>query len=174
MSRKLLPALVVPVLLFASLAVVAATAWIDLERRFSPEQMHATGLDTLSPDQLALLNRLLREDTQAAVAAATAEVVDDEARHHAAPGESRTRAEESFLGLSEEPIRSRVVGTVAGWAPGTVFTLENGQQWRVLKGEMTLHKPMQAPEVVVAPGLAGRWFLQVDEDLPKARVYRVN
>jgi hypothetical protein len=39
---------------------------------------------------------------------------------------------------------------------------------------MRLHAPMQAPEIVVAPGIAGRWFLQVDEDLPKARVYRID
>jgi hypothetical protein len=174
MSRKLLPALVAPVLLFASIAVVAASAWIDLERRFSPEQMHATGLDTLSAEQLALLNRLLREDTQATVAAATDAANSDGARGRAPATEDQARAEQSFLGLSEEPIRSRVVGAVAGWAPGTVFTLENGQQWKVLKGEMTLRKPMQAPEVVVAPGLVGRWFLQVDADLPKARVYRVD
>jgi hypothetical protein len=44
----------------------------------------------------------------------------------------------------------------------------------VLKGEMKLRRPMQAPEVLVVPGLAGRWFLQVDEDLPKARVYRTD
>ncbi len=31
------------------------------------------------------------------------------------------------------------------------LVLENGQQWKVLKGEMKLHKPLQAPEVIVAP-----------------------
>jgi len=55
-----------------------------------------------------------------------------------------------------------------------VFSLENGQQWKVLKGSMKLRAPMQAPEIVVVPGIAGRWFLQVDEDLPKARVYRID
>jgi hypothetical protein len=52
--------------------------------------------------------------------------------------------------------------------------LENGQQWKVLKGAMKLRKPLQAPEIVVVPGIAGRWFLQVDEDMPKARVYRID
>lgn len=33
---------------------------------------------------------------------------------------------------------------------------------------------MQDPEIVVVPGIAGRWFLQVDEDLPKTRVYRID
>lgn len=55
-----------------------------------------------------------------------------------------------------------------------MFELENGQSWKVLKGYMTLKKPMQAPEIIVVPGLAGRWFLQVHEDFPKARVYRID
>ncbi len=51
---------------------------------------------------------------------------------------------------------------------------ENGQQWKVLKVCMKLRKPLQAPRIVVVPGVAGRWFLQVDEDLTKARVYRID
>ena len=39
---------------------------------------------------------------------------------------------------------------------------------------MTLRKPMEAPEIVVIPGFAGCWFVQVDEDLPKLRVYRTS
>ena len=55
-----------------------------------------------------------------------------------------------------------------------MFELENDQQWKVLKGAMKLRKPFDAPEIVVVPGIAGRWFLQVHEDLPKARVYRID
>ncbi len=153
-------AVMLPALLLAVSAAAAASGYVELERRLTAAQMHETGLDTLSPEQLAALNRVLREDATARppVAAATAERSD--ATHHA--------------GMDDAPIRSRVKGTVAGWAPGTVFELENGQQWKVLKGSLTLPEPVQAPEIVVAPGLVGRWFLQVDEDLPKARVYRVD
>ncbi|KAF1718677.1 hypothetical protein CSC74_03670 [Pseudoxanthomonas yeongjuensis] len=65
-------------------------------------------------------------------------------------------------------------GPVNGWEPGTEFMLENGQTWKVLKGSMKLRKPFESPEIMVIPGIAGRWFLQVDEDLPKARVYRID
>ncbi|MEE7547334.1 hypothetical protein HF319_10060 [Xanthomonas sp. Kuri4-1] len=78
-----------------------------------------------------------------------------------------------MLGLDEAAVASRVQGDVAGWAPGTVFSLANGQQWKVLKGRLTLRRPLASPEVAVMPGLAGRWFLQLDEDLPRARVYRI-
>ncbi|MBU2050776.1 MAG: hypothetical protein KKH61_17630 [Gammaproteobacteria bacterium] len=78
-----------------------------------------------------------------------------------------------FPGLDDGPITAKVTGQVSGWAPGTVFTLDNGQQWQVLKGEMTLKTARSNPGIVVVPGIAGRWFLQVDEDLPKARVFRI-
>lgn len=63
---------------------------------------------------------------------------------------------------------------VSGWEPGTVFELGNGQQWKELKGSMKLPKALQSPEIEVVPGFAGRWFLHVDEDLPGARVYRID
>lgn len=40
-------------------------------------------------------------------------------------------------------------------------------------GYATLRKPMDAPVILVVPGMAGRWFLQVHEDYPKARVIRI-
>lgn len=39
---------------------------------------------------------------------------------------------------------------------------------------MKLRKTLEAPEVVLVPGIVGRWFLQIDEDAPKARVYRID
>jgi hypothetical protein len=151
-------------LLAVPFVALAASAYIKVEERLTTEQMHETGLDTLTPEQLARLNEVLEADEAARpVATATAPATG-------APPDG----EHSFLGLSDEPIRSRVKGNVSGWEPGTVFELENGQQWKVLKGSMKLHKPLASPEIVVAPGLVGRWFLQVDEDLPKARVYRVD
>jgi hypothetical protein len=149
-------------LFLASFAVLAKQPYVDIEQRLSAEQLHATGLDTLSPEQLKLLNGLLREDVVKAVEASKTEA------------ETERASSSSLIGLNDEPIRSRVKGPVGGWEPGTVFELENGQTWKVLKGNMKLRKPFESPEIVVVPGIAGRWFLQVDEDLPKARVYRID
>jgi hypothetical protein len=44
----------------------------------------------------------------------------------------------------------------------------------VLKGTVKLRQALDSPEIVVVPGVAGRWFLQVLEDMPKARVYRID
>ncbi|HEY1140122.1 MAG TPA: hypothetical protein VGE88_07945 [Lysobacter sp.] len=146
-----------------SLPSLAQSSQADVEQRFTPTEMHEAGLDTLSPAQLAALNRLLREKVASPTtsSASAPSRTDDEANH-------------SYIGLDDKPMHSRVTGTVEGWEPGTVFVLENGQQWKVLKGAMKLRKPLQAPEIVVVPGIAGRWFLQVDEDMPKARVYRID
>ena len=146
---------------------------LTIEQRLTAEQMHATGLDTLSAPQLALLNRLLndeaakREEARMPAAATATPPIATAAK--TAPLEDQRS---SFIGFNDKPITSRVVGAVSGWSPGTEFKLENGQIWTVLKGTVDMGKTLQAPEIQVIPGVAGRWFLQVDENLPKARVYR--
>jgi hypothetical protein len=160
------------IVLLASSAVFAQSTYVDVEKRLTAEQRRATGLDTLSAEQLTLLNALLRDSEADHHAETGAEGKAEVARNQSVrPG---PRASGDFIGLNDAPIRSRVVGDVSGWEPGYVFQLENGQQWKVLKGKMTLSKPIQSPEIVVVPGIAGRWFLQVGEDIPKARVYRID
>lgn len=152
-------------LLLAPPSVLAQSGYIDIEQRLSAQQLSEVGL---SPAQLQLLNRMLREaaerDPAPTVAASTAPAASDTGRRSAV----------QYIGLDDQPIKSRLKGDVAGWEPGTVFELDNGQQWKVLKGSMKLRKPLIAPEILVVPGVAGRWFLQVDEDMPKARVYRID
>ena len=146
-------------LLAAMLLSTTPLAWsqqrdyLPLEQRLSAEQLQQVGL---SAQQLQLLNRMLSE-TKPTVAASP---------QQPAPAPMQ-------IGLEEGPVHSSVQGSVEGWAPGTVFVLANGQQWKVLKGQMRLRAALQSPEIEVIPGIAGRWFLQVDEDLPKARVYRI-
>ncbi len=141
----------------------AQVPYVALEQRLDPQALAEVGL---TPAQLQTLNRLLRQaeaDAPAPVAVATPPA--------AGPGVPTPAP--MFPGLDDGPITAKVTGQVNGWAPGTVFTLDNGQQWQVLKGEMTLKTARSNPEIVVVPGIAGRWFLQVDEDLPKARVFRI-
>ena len=143
-------------------ATAAAQApYVALEQRLDPQALAEVGL---TPTQLQTLNRLLREAEQQAPDAPVATATAPASAPAAAP---------MFAGLDDGPIEAHVTGTVDGWQPGTVFSLDNGQQWQVLKGEMKLKKPVSNPAIVVVPGIAGRWFLQVDADLPKARVYRI-
>lgn len=164
MRRFLLSALLVA----SSFAATAQDRFVPVEQRLNAAQLAEVGL---SPAQLQALNRVLREAESAAPAALAAHPAP---AVPAAPLPANVPAPAAMhLGLEEGPVTARVVGDVAGWEPGTVFTLDNGQQWQVMKGQMKLRKTLQAPQIEVIPGIAGRWFLQVDEDLPKARVFRL-
>ncbi len=177
MTRPFLT-LTLAVLLAAASALAVAATQPRIEQQLTPEQLHATGLDTLTSAQLDALNAVLQKrdsDTQAeATVAATAAAEARAAQPGQAGSGNAPLSPASYIGLADEPIQSRLVGAVSGWQPGSEFHLANGQVWKVLKGSMKLHKPLEAPEIVVIPGFAGRWFLQVDEDLPKARVYRID
>ena len=139
-----------------------------IEQRLTPEQMHETGLDTLSAAQLARLNEILQQQAGPAPSVDTRQAGVD------APPTGAERGTGSYLGLDAKPITTRLKGSVSQWEPGTEFQLENGQTWKVLKGSMKLRKTLDAPVVILVPGIVGRWFLQIDEDAPKARVYRID
>lgn len=165
-----------PLLLLLSFAAQARQPYVEIEQRLSAQQLQEVGL---SAEQLAKLNRMLREAEETAARSAAAEAapaVAEDAGPQVGAGAPRERGPGAgqYIGLNDEPIKSRLKHDVSGWEPGTVFELENGQQWKVLKGRMSLKKPMPKPEIVVVPGVAGRWFLEVDEDMPKARVYRID
>ena len=155
MAKRTTPRAAMALLALAGLAW-AQQAWVPLEQRLGAARLREVGL---TPTQLELLDRYLREAEENAPQVEAAAGGPDPAR---------------FIGVDAERIDSRAKGIVAGWEPGSVFELDNGQQWKVLKGSMKLRKPLQEPQVVLVPGVAGRWFLQVDEDLPKARVYRID
>lgn len=178
------------ILLAMASVVGAEAAYVDVERRLTREQLRATGLDTLSPAQLKLLNQLLREEapqsvatTQAGQPVAVTGQAESAAPHTpVAPTAPNAPAvpppaapvAPMYIGLDDRPIESRIVGNVVGWAPGSEFLLENRQRWKVLKGEVTLRKPVENPAIKVLPGIAGRWFLQIDESMPSARAYRID
>lgn len=166
MNMKMAAGLILAIGL-AAFAAMAQSPYTPIEQRLSEEQLRAVGL---TPAQLELLNGMLREaEAKQRPAAAAAQ-----AGSGAVAAASGDGSQKMFIGLDDQPIKSRVRGQVSGWEPGTVFALDNGQQWKVLKGSIKLPKPLDAPEIVVVPGIAGRWFLQLDEDMPKARVYRID
>jgi hypothetical protein len=70
-------------------------------------------------------------------------------------------------------IRSSVVGRFDGWVPGAIFTLANGQTWKVTDDTDAVLPVMQNPKVEITRGLIGAYFLQVDGYTNSARVARV-
>lgn len=165
--RHALLALPLALLLAFASTASATEPYVDIEQRLTPEQRRATGLDTLSAEQLHLLNTLLRAQQQAAPR-------QDVPTAAAQPDAPVAESGGNYVGLDAGPISAHVRGSVAGWEPGTVFELDNGQQWKVLKGSATLPRTLQDPAVKIVPGVIGRWFIEIDPDMPKARVYRID
>lgn len=127
---------------------------LPIEQRFTAEQLRATGLDRLTPDEIALLNRLLEQERSGE----TAETL----------GLRGARADATASLSVESPIR----GDFRGWSAGTVIELENGQAWRVLEGELATRR-MTAPKARISQGLLGSWQLQVEGQSVRARVRRI-
>jgi hypothetical protein len=154
-------------LMATSLTTAAQSLNVPLEKRLTTEQMQATGLNTLSAKQLALLNQLLQEQTTQAIAVAVEKNTEEVKA-------SAPVAPMAVTSLSNEPFKNRIIGTFSGWQTGTVFTLENGQQWQVNKSSGKLPKPLNDPAVYVGVSLVGKWYFQFDdEDLPRAMVTRI-
>lgn len=134
---------------------LAGSPYIAIEQRLSVEQMQATGLDQLNPEQLALLNRLLREQ-QDNVAAESAKLERDRKRREAT-----------------EAVTSTLKGEFRGWQDGAVLELENGQRWRVIGSSYYTPRGIPNAKVIIEPGAFGSWYLQVEGVNAGAKVKRV-
>ncbi|WP_334177538.1 hypothetical protein [Pseudoxanthomonas sp.] len=150
--------------LLAAALPLQAREYVAIEKRLTAGQMKATGLDQLSGEQLALLNTLLDEDRKA--------VVDEVRKEHRDDGPRVTGT--LFGGNGLDPVTSTLTGDLRGWSRGTVFTLENGQRWRVIDGEYYAGKPLGNAKVVVSPGKISGWYLQVEGHNPRPKVQRAD
>ncbi len=68
---------------------------------------------------------------------------------------------------------ARLATEFRGWRKGTVFTLDNGQQWRAVDGEYVT-PPMPAMPVRVAPGALGTFWMSFDGVRQRAKVEPVH
>ena len=137
----------------------AQQRYVPIEQRLSPEQLQATGLDTLSAQQRQLLNQLLSNEQ-----AVVEERVEKSARSRLAGLLDRKQA---------EPVRAAIKGEFRGWVAGSVIELDNGQRWRVTEGELYLRKPMAHAQATITPGMVSGWYLQVEGQSPRAKVRRL-
>lgn len=155
--RRLLLALS---LMFAP-AVFAQEA---IERQMTPAQFKASGLDKLSPAELAnlnaWLNRTLEVETTKAAAVAKKKVETDN---------------RGFFDFgSAEPLESRLVGEFRGFGRGREYTLENGQLWRQVDDASLAAVRKVAPPVKITPSMVGNaWYMAIDGYNTRARVERI-
>ncbi|MDR2872125.1 MAG: hypothetical protein LBV45_06320 [Xanthomonadaceae bacterium] len=156
--------------LFFSAGAVCAqqTMTSDIERQMTPAEFTASGLDKLTPQELAALNAWLqgkvRQETAAAAAAARAETkkeIEDENRGF-------------FHFGSREPIISIISGTFTGFAQGRRFQLENGQIWEQIEPASLAGVRQENPHVAIRPSMIGNaWYMQIRGYNTTAKVRRV-
>ena len=150
-------------MLLSLLPVVAFAQAKPIQQRMSTAEFKAAGLDKLSAAELENLNRWLSGTLQVEKAEATA----------AAEKSVKQRVQGFFdFDGRKEPVKSRLVGEFRGFAPGRVFTLENGQQWEVTESA-ELNARVMNPEVEMRPGVLNTWWMLVGKYNTRAKVRRV-
>lgn len=128
-----------------------------LEERMSQAEFRAAGLDRLSPDELAQLNRWLAE-------------------HEVRPPASSSGFGWNSFYPDEDArgtIESRITGTFTGWRGETVFRLDNGQRWRQSESGRFDAGEMNNPVVTLEPKMMGSWLMKVEGCGCSVRVRRV-
>lgn len=178
---------------FGMLISAAQAADSSFTTALTPQEYAAAGLNKLTPDEVARLDRLVGAYQSGALAAAQRELAaaqaakaDAEARAAKAQSEAMARNDakghESWLGKAKailtpgtiieyRTLDSQIVGNVKGWHAETVFRLENGQLWRVLDGESYWSaKVLQNPKIQITPGKLGGFWMKIEGIRAQVRV----
>jgi hypothetical protein len=129
-----------------------------LQERMSYAQFKRLGLDKLTPAQLDTLNAWLRKHG------------DRGPSMEAAAVPSRQPATAQPNTTNSGDIHTRIDGTFRGWDADTVFTLANGQRWRVVDDSQQMMHSMHNPKVTLRKGFFGSWLLSVDGTSQSVRV----
>jgi len=135
-----------------------------IEQRMTPAEFAASGLEKLSPEELANLNAWLTGTLRAEgerAAAQAAEKVKDDNRGFFHFGENKA-------------IKAHLQGHFAGFARNRQYTLDNGQVWKQIDTTRLDGVKLDNPEVTIKPGVFGNvWYMQVGRYNKAAKVERV-
>ena len=170
-------------------------AFSGIEREMSAEERRATGIDSLSTDELDALNQWLIErfdQVQETVSAEVREEVREEVLEEVREADAAEREAEIERRVAieveaakqeiadappepevSEPFEAEIVGPFSGWSGKTVFTLSNGQVWRQRSGSNYRHTA-KGQAVAVKKNFLGLWTLTVLSSGRTVGVYRID
>jgi len=142
----------------------------SLEERMTGREFTESGLHKLNPEELAALNRWIRERSVAQYEGPSESEIETRSE-----GAARSRAAEvtSIDNMPREQFKSRLVGEFTGWSGNTVFRLDNGMVWKQNKSDSFRTKRIESPMVSIRPGLLGSWWLSVEGFNSSTRVERI-
>ena len=163
--------------LVSSLLVCSQLLWAQseqpfssLEERMTGREFTESGLHKLNPEELAALNRWIRERSVAEYEGPTESEIET-----GSEATTRGQADEasSIDSMPRERFKSRLVGEFTGWSGNTVFRLDNGMVWKQNKSDSFRTKRIESPMVTIRPGLLGSWWLSVEGFNSSTRVERI-
>jgi hypothetical protein len=137
----------------------------SLEERMTGQEFRESGLYKLSDEELAALNRWIRQRSLAEGEAATSQAGSEPAGDRRGFSSSRRSA--------DGPIRSHIVGSFDGWSGEDIFTLENGMVWQQAERRSFTSRPMENPAVEITQGILGNWYLSVEGYNTRVKVNRI-
>ncbi len=160
MNKILLTILIIAI----SASVAGQSAFSSLEEQMNGKEFNAAGLEKLTPDELAALNKWIRSRSLATLDAGQSVTGDEDLR-----GLELKKMKD----MPRTAIKSRVVGTFTGWDGQTTFRLENGMIWQQADKDKFYIKAVQDPLVTIEPGMLRTWRLSVEGYSSDCRVKRI-
>ncbi|MDX1572086.1 MAG: hypothetical protein R3200_16500 [Xanthomonadales bacterium] len=152
-------------LLLVPFAAFADEPLTSLEEQMSGADFERAGLDKLTEEELAFLNRWLDNRGVA---------VDAPAAPEPATEQGVSEAQMGLRGAEPERvvIESRLIGKFNGWSGRTLFKLENGQVWQQIGGG-SYYASADSPAVRIEPKMFGSWKLYVEGIGRSVKVKRI-
>lgn len=142
----------------------------QIEQLMSEAEFTATGLDKLSPEELARLNAWLYGYTVAQREAAVEEAIPDGEESFGL--EQVTKKVVQMFRQTPERIESTIEGNFRGWRGGTVFRLANGQVWKQTDRDRFVVN-LDNPTIIIRKAMSGSYLLKVEGYGSVCRVRRV-
>jgi hypothetical protein len=151
--------LVLLCLLLVCDSVLSQEGFSSVEERMTGKEFTAAGLDKLTAEELAALNRWLRDHS---VATLDTPVARGRVAGEAALGAVADKRGFEGAETNRETIVSPLVGEFTGWDGDTVFELENGMIWKQDETDTYVARAMVNPVVTIKAGMFNSWRLSVE------------
>jgi hypothetical protein len=140
-------------------SVLSQEGFSSVEERMTGQEFTAAGLAKLTPEELAALNRWLRDHS-----VATLDTPVARGSVASATGLDAVADKRGFEGAetNTDTIVSPLVGEFTGWDGDTVFELENGMVWKQDETDRYFTRTLVNPVVTIKSGLFNSWRLSVE------------
>lgn len=166
--------LIVILVLMISLPALAADGFSSLEEQMTGAEYSASGLDKLTPEQLAALNNWIRGHSVATLDLPRSSTTTATTTASASDGKDQRGFENKAMAeMGDQPVTSRIKGNFSGWDGSTVFVLENGMIWEQADNDKFYIREVANPGITIERGMFNTWRLQVDGYNSECRVARV-